>query len=85
MYILLWIFFGAIIGWLASILTNDNHRMGILANIVVGLVGSVIGGFIANLFGWGTVMLFSWQGALFAILGAVILLTIINSFNKRKR
>lgn len=84
MYILLWLLFGGLIGWAASVLTSDNNRMGILANILVGLIGSVIGGVISSFAGWGALNVFSWQGALLSILGAVILLTIINLFNRRR-
>lgn len=84
MFILLWLLFGGIIGWVASLLTNNNQRMGIIANIVIGLIGSVIGGVISSLVGWGNLNVFSWQGTLLSILGAVILLTIINLFNRRR-
>ena len=85
MYILLWILFGALIGWVASVLTHDNGRMGILANIVIGLIGSVIGGLISEAAGWGGINAWSWPGFLFSILGAVILLSLINLFNRNHR
>lgn len=85
MYILLWILFGAIIGWLASILTSNNNRMGLIANILVGLIGSVIGGLISGLLGFGDgISAFTWQGTLFSVLGAVILLSILNLVNRRR-
>jgi uncharacterized membrane protein YeaQ/YmgE (transglycosylase-associated protein family) len=85
MYIILWIIFGAFVGWVASILTHNNARMGILGNIIVGLVGSVIGGFIASLAGIASFSSFSFWGFVFAILGAVILLAVLNWFNGRRR
>ncbi len=84
MYILLWILFGAFVGWIASLITRDNNRMGLLANIVVGLVGSVIGGVIAYLLNIATFNAFSWAGLGFSVLGAVILLLIINFFQRRR-
>lgn len=83
MYILLWILFGGLIGWLASVLTKGNYRMGFFANVVVGLVGAVIGGVIADLLGLGGINMFTWAGTLFSLLGAVILLTLINLFNRK--
>jgi len=80
MYILLWILFGAIVGWIASILTHNNNRMGLIANIIVGLVGSAIGGLLASLLKLGSLNDFSFWGFAFAILGAVILLSVINLF-----
>lgn len=78
MYILYWIIFGGIVGWIASIISRDNARMGLLANIIVGLIGSVIGGFIASLLDIATLTAFSFWGFFFAVLGAVLLLGIIN-------
>ncbi len=85
MYIILWIIFGGIIGWLASILTHNNQRMGIITNIVVGIVGAFIGGFIAYLFNLAPLNIFSFWGMGFALLGAVILLLIINLIRGNRR
>jgi len=84
MYILLWILFGALVGWIASILTHDNGRMGLLANIIVGLIGSSIGGWVASLLNLGSLNDFSFWGFCFAILGAVILLTVIGWFRSNR-
>lgn len=84
MFILLWLLFGGLIGWIASLLTNKNNRMGLLANIVVGLLGSLIGGLITY-FIWGIgITAFTWQGILFSILGAVILLSVITVGSNRR-
>ncbi len=78
MWIILWVLFGALIGWLASIITKNSSRMGAGWNIVVGLVGSVIGGFIAQLLGIGSYSEFSFGGILISLAGAVVLLLIVN-------
>lgn len=85
MYILLWILFGGIVGWLASLLTHNDSRMGIIANIIVGLVGAAIGGLISHLVGLGGVLLFSWAGLGFALLGAVLLLLLVNAIRGNRR
>ncbi|MBU1145786.1 MAG: GlsB/YeaQ/YmgE family stress response membrane protein [Firmicutes bacterium] len=85
MYLLLWILFGAIVGWIASILSRNNRRIGLLANIVVGLLGSVIGGGIAYSLDLATISTFSFWGFCFAVLGAVLLLWVINFFSGRRR
>jgi uncharacterized membrane protein YeaQ/YmgE (transglycosylase-associated protein family) len=71
---------GGIAGWLASIIMRRDSSMGIFWNIVVGCVGSVIGNAVAGpLLGvGGSVQEFSVVGLLIAILGAVILLGIVN-------
>lgn len=78
MYILLWLLFGGIIGWLASIITHNNNSMGIIANIVVGLVGACIGGLICFWAGIAQLSIFSFWGMGFALLGAVIFLLLLN-------
>ena len=51
MNFIVWIIFGALAGWIASIIMGKNAQMGAFANIFVGIVGAFIGGFIMNRFG----------------------------------
>ena len=70
---------GGVAGWLASLVMNRDASMGIFWNIVVGCVGSVVGNLIANQFGYaGSVKEFSIQGLVIALVGALILLAIVN-------
>ena len=77
MNIILWIIFGAIAGWIGSIIMGRNAQMGALANIVVGIVGALIGGFIMNAFGAQGVTGFNLTSLIVAILGAVVLLFLV--------
>ncbi|MCB2064964.1 MAG: GlsB/YeaQ/YmgE family stress response membrane protein [Novosphingobium sp.] len=70
---------GGVAGWLASLVMNRDASMGIFWNIVVGCVGSIIGNLIANQFGIaGSVQEFSITGLIVAVVGAVILLGVMN-------
>ena len=70
---------GGIAGWLASMVMNRDNSMGIMLNIIVGCVGSVLGNLLLNQFGIaGSVQNFSLTGLLVAVLGAVVLLGIVN-------
>jgi uncharacterized membrane protein YeaQ/YmgE (transglycosylase-associated protein family) len=70
---------GGVAGWLASMVMNRDASMGIVMNIIVGCVGSVVGNLVANQFGYaGSVQSFSLTGLVIAVLGAVILLAIVN-------
>ncbi|NMW32575.1 GlsB/YeaQ/YmgE family stress response membrane protein [Altererythrobacter sp. RZ02] len=70
---------GGVAGWLASLVMNRDASMGIFWNIVVGCVGSVIGNWVAGYFGIsGSVQEFSITGLAVAVVGAVILLGIVN-------
>ena len=74
MDILLWILFGAIAGWLASLVMGTDAQMGALANIIVGIVGALIGGFLMNAFGAPGVTGFNLGSMVVAVLGAVVLI-----------
>ena len=77
MNFLVWIIFGALAGWLASIVMGANRKMGALANIIVGILGAVIGGWIFNSFGAAGVTGFNLQSILVAVVGAIALLFIV--------
>ena len=51
MNFLVWIIFGALAGWIASIVMGKNRQMGAIANVLVGVVGSGLGAWIAGLLG----------------------------------
>ena len=73
------IILGGVAGWLASMVMNRDASMGIFWNIVVGCVGSVVGNLIANQFGIaGSVQEFSMTGLTVAVVGAIVLLGIVN-------
>jgi uncharacterized membrane protein YeaQ/YmgE (transglycosylase-associated protein family) len=76
MEILTWIIFGALAGWIASLLMGTNAEQGALANVVVGIIGAFIGGFIMRAIGSSGVTGFNLASLFVAVLGAVILLGI---------
>jgi len=81
MSIMVWLIVGGIVGWLASLIMRTDAQQGIVLNIVVGIVGAVLGGWLlAPLFGTATINQgdFSFSGLLVSLLGAIILLAIVN-------
>jgi uncharacterized membrane protein YeaQ/YmgE (transglycosylase-associated protein family) len=78
-----WIVVGGIAGWIASLLTRSNARMGLLANIIVGIVGGLLGGFLMDLIGASGVTGFNLWSLLVSVIGATVLLWIINLIRKR--
>lgn len=79
--VILWLIFGGIAGWLASMIMGREAQMGALANIVVGIIGAIVGGFIVSLFNVD-VTTFSIPGLLVAVLGAVVLLAVLSSLRR---
>jgi len=80
MNVVLWIVFGGIVGWLASIIMRTDAEMGIGGNIIVGILGALLGGWIVTLFGGPTVTGFNLSSFIVAIIGAVVLLSIVRGF-----
>lgn len=74
MSILIWILFGALVGWLASLITSSSN--GIIGNIILGIVGAFIGGLIMNMIGYTGVTGFDLYSVLIAILGAIVVVGI---------
>jgi uncharacterized membrane protein YeaQ/YmgE (transglycosylase-associated protein family) len=71
---------GGVAGWLASMVMNRDASMGILWNIIVGIIGALLGNVIAGaLFDTqGTIQTFNLTGFIIAIVGAIVLLGIVN-------
>jgi len=82
MGIITWLIFGALVGWVASIIMKRNSEMGTVANIVVGVIGAGLGGWIASLLGVGTVSGFNLYSLLIALAGACVLLLVIGFVQK---
>ena len=80
MNFILWLVVGGLIGWAASALMRT--REGIALNVVVGIVGAALAGWLLSpLFGVSTINQsnFSAASLLVSLLGAVLLLVIVNS------
>ncbi len=84
MGIISWLIFGALSGWIASMLAGKNDKMGGFANIVVGIIGAMIGGFIMNTIGSYGVTGFNIRSLFVAILGSWLLLFIISKIKGNK-
>jgi uncharacterized membrane protein YeaQ/YmgE (transglycosylase-associated protein family) len=85
MNLIIWLIVGGIIGWLASLVMRTSE--GVLLNIIVGIVGALLGGWlISPLVGAGTINEgdFSIAGLGVSLLGAIILLAIVNLFRRSR-
>lgn len=76
--LILWIILGAVAGWIASLIMKRDRAMGPLANIVIGIIGAILGGFLFNLVGLPGDTGFNLWTLLVAVVGAVVLLVLID-------
>lgn len=82
---IVWIILGALIGWLASLVMRTDAEQGAWLNILVGIVGAFVAGmFLTPIFGIGTINQnnFSIPALALSLLGAIILLGVVNLFRR---
>lgn len=85
MGIILLLIVGGVIGWIASMIMRTDAQQGIILNIVVGIVGSLLAGFLLTpLIGGAPITSgeISLPSILVSLLGAIVLLAIINLFRR---
>ena len=85
MGLILWIIFGALVGWIASIIVGTNEEQGAVGNILVGIAGAFLGGFVVSLFGGSGIEGFNLVSLVIAVFGSVILLTIYKGLSRSHR
>ena len=84
MGIILWLIFGALAGWIASMIMGTNRSQGLLLDIVMGILGAFIGGFLSsNLLGI-PITGFNITSLVIAIVGAIILTLIVRAVAGRR-
>ncbi len=80
--LIMWVLFGALAGWIASMIMKTDAEQGALANIVVGILGAFIGGFLSRTLIGIDASGFNLTSLIVAIIGAVILLAIVRMFRR---
>ena len=86
MNFILWLVIGGVLGWIASMIMKTDAQQGVILNVVVGIVGALLGGWLLSpLLGAGTINSndFSVAGLAVSLLGAVILLAIVNLVRRK--
>lgn len=74
MDILVWIIFGALAGWIASMFMKTDSSQGLVMDVIMGIVGAIVGGFVMNFFGKSGVTGFNFYSLAVAIVGACIVI-----------
>lgn len=72
MGLLLWIIFGALVGWIASAIMGASGKIGLIGDIIVGVVGALVGGWLANGIGESGVGGFTLYSFIVAVIGACV-------------
>ena len=83
MGILLWILFGALAEWIASVLMKTNYSQGTVMDIVLGVVGAIVGGFLMGMVGQPGVTGFNLYSMIVAVIGAVVVIYLGRALRRR--
>jgi len=81
MNLIIWLVIGGLLGWVASIIMRTDAQQGVLLNVIVGIIGALLGGWlISPMVGVPTINegAFSLGSLLVSLVGAIILLAIVN-------
>ena len=81
MEIILIIFFGAVVGWIAGIITKSVHRS-IAEDVVLGIIGAFIVGYVMRLFGQSGITGLNFYSLIIAIIGAVVVIGLARIIRK---
>lgn len=76
MGIILWIIFGGLAGWMASVIMKNNSNQGTVTDIIMGIIGAIVGGFLMGLVGQSGVNGFNLYSFIVAIIGAIVVIYI---------
>lgn len=82
MGIILWIIFGGLAGWIASVIMKTDSGQGTVKDIIMGIIGAVVGGFLMGLFGQSGVNGFNLYSFIVAIIGAIVVIYLGRMINK---
>ena len=80
MGVIAWLVLGALSGWIANRLMNSST--GLIDNIIIGIIGSFVGGIVFNFFGSRTITGLNLHSIFVSVVGACILLWIINKIRR---
>ena len=83
--LIVWLVVGGLIGWVASLMMRTDAQQGVFLNVIVGIIGAALAGFIISpLLGIPTINqdTFSVGALLVSLLGAVVLLAVVNLFRR---
>ena len=80
-HVLIWLVFGAVIGWVASSVVGLGSNL--ILNILVGIVGSFIGGWLVHRNASGAIEKgdVNWQSVWVSLLGAIVLCALLKLFS----
>jgi uncharacterized membrane protein YeaQ/YmgE (transglycosylase-associated protein family) len=82
MGILLWIIFGALSGWIATVIMKTDRQQNTGYDIILGIVGSVVGGLLMGTIGQSGVTGFNIESLIVAVIGSIVVIFVGRKLKK---
>ena len=82
MSLLIYVIFGGIVGWVASLIMKTDGSQGIFLNVIVGVIGAVLGSWIMSFLGEPGVSAFNLYSFIVALIGSVVLIAIVRAVSR---
>jgi uncharacterized membrane protein YeaQ/YmgE (transglycosylase-associated protein family) len=79
--LLVWVLFGALAGWVISLVWSSGSPEVIRRFVLLGIIGALIGGFVTQVLKGDPITTFSDLSIFMAVLGSVILLSALHRFS----
>lgn len=78
--IIVWILFGALAGWIASLLTQTSNTL--TGDVAIGVLGALLGGLIVRAIGGAGMAGFNFASFFVAVMGSVVLICGFRTVNR---
>ena len=76
MNIIVFLLFGSIVGWLASVIMKTSSQQGLLGDIILGTLGALAGGLVMDFLGQPGVSGFNIYSIVVALIGSILLILV---------
>lgn len=82
MIIVTWILFGALTGWVTSLIISEGSDRSIALDVIIGISGAIIGGLLAQWLGLAAMHDFDAISLLLAVIGALVVIMLVNNVQR---
>ncbi len=76
----IWLIFGSMAGWIATLLVTSGAKKSAIGNVFTGILGAMLGGLLARLISGGSAQDINITSLVIAIVGSIGLIALVVGF-----